>query len=92
MPSFIIVGYVWHILGRGGQKAPPPHPWAAPKNPSWIGLKVVLYIKQQFANDIHDDIIDVSLLTSKMIASTIIFAYHVPIKYTSLKMLFQNLV
>ena len=27
MPSFIIVGYVWQILGRSG------HPWAAPKMP-----------------------------------------------------------
>ena len=34
MPSFIIVGYVWQILGREGFFAPPPsspHPWAAPK-------------------------------------------------------------
>ena len=38
MPSFIIVGYVWRILKRGGQKAPVPireQPW---NSPSWIGL------------------------------------------------------
>ena len=29
MPSFIIVGYVWQILGR--RAFLPPHPWAAPK-------------------------------------------------------------
>ena len=28
MPSFIIVGYVWQILGFMA-----PHPWAAPKKP-----------------------------------------------------------
>ena len=33
MPSFIIAGYVWQILGRGGPKRPPPQPWAAPKKP-----------------------------------------------------------
>ena len=40
MPSFIIVGYVWLILGRGGPKRPPirKQPW---KSPSWIGLKDV---------------------------------------------------
>ena len=31
MPSFIIVGYVWQILGRGGPQQPQ-------KCPSWIGL------------------------------------------------------
>ena len=30
MPSFIIVRYVWQILGRG-PFALPSHPWAAPK-------------------------------------------------------------
>ena len=43
MQSFIIVGYVWQILGRGEIFDPPPHPirkqpW---KNPSWIGLDFV---------------------------------------------------
>ena len=31
MPSFIIVGYVWQILGRGTFL--PPYPWAALKKP-----------------------------------------------------------
>ena len=61
---------------EGRPKSPSPIREQPQKNPSWIGLKVVLYIKQQFANDIHDDIIDVSLFASKMIASTIIFAYQ----------------
>ena len=29
VPSFIIVGFVWRILGRGVKKV--PHTWAAPK-------------------------------------------------------------
>ena len=33
MPSFIIEGYVWQILGRGEGPFCPPHLWAAPKNP-----------------------------------------------------------
>ena len=32
MPSFIIVGYVRQILGRGDRK-PPCHLWAGPKKP-----------------------------------------------------------
>ena len=35
MPSFIIVGYVWQILGRGL----PPIREQPRKGPSWIGLK-----------------------------------------------------
>ena len=35
VPSCIIVGYAWRILGRGSQNPPSLHPWAAP---SWIGL------------------------------------------------------
>ena len=31
MPSFIIVGFVWRILRRGGCQKAPPHPWAALK-------------------------------------------------------------
>ena len=31
VPSFIIVGYVWQILERGGLFALPPHPWLARK-------------------------------------------------------------
>ena len=31
VPSFIILGYVWQILGRGAFLS--PHPWAAPKTP-----------------------------------------------------------
>ena len=30
VPSFIIVGFVWQILGRG-PFCPTPHPWAVPK-------------------------------------------------------------
>ena len=37
MPSFIIVGYVWQILGRG-EKGPPIREQPR-KYPSWIGLK-----------------------------------------------------
>ena len=34
MPSLIIIGYVWQILGRLlGASLPTPHPWAAPKMP-----------------------------------------------------------
>ena len=38
--SFIIVGYVWQILGSGGQKAlpPPPNREQPRKSPSWVGL------------------------------------------------------
>ena len=44
MPSFIIVEYVWYILGRwGGIFAPPPSRpaiWEQPRKiPSWIGLR-----------------------------------------------------
>ena len=42
MPSFIIVGYVWRILGRRGQKAP-PHPWAAPKKPILNRVRISLF-------------------------------------------------
>ena len=38
MPSFIIVGYVWRILGRGDQKDPLPIREQPRKSPSWIGL------------------------------------------------------
>ena len=38
VPSFNIVGYVWQILGKGAFLAP-LRPWAAPKCPSWIGLR-----------------------------------------------------
>ena len=31
VPSFIIAGYVWQIVGRGGGFLVPPHAWAAPK-------------------------------------------------------------
>ena len=35
MPSFIIVGYAWQILERGGlvQATPPSRLWASPKKP-----------------------------------------------------------
>ena len=43
MPSFIIAGYVWQILGRGDLLPPPPPPPPIPEqpreSPSWIGLK-----------------------------------------------------
>ena len=32
VPSFIIVGYVWQILGRGFFEPSPLYPWAAPKS------------------------------------------------------------
>ena len=38
MPSFIIVGYVWRILGRGDQKGPPIREQSR-KSLSWKGLK-----------------------------------------------------
>ena len=41
MPSFIIVGYVWRILGRGAKKAP-TNPRAGPKKP--ILNRVSLYV------------------------------------------------
>ena len=41
MPSFIIVGYVWRILGRGAKKAP-ANPRAGPKKP--ILNRVSLYV------------------------------------------------
>ena len=39
MPSFIIVGYVRRILGRGPKKAPSIREQPQ-KSPSWIGLKL----------------------------------------------------
>ena len=40
MPSFIIVGYAWQILGRGGSFCPsPPICEQTQKCPSWIGLR-----------------------------------------------------
>ena len=40
MPSFIIVGYVWQILGRDlFDHIPTPHLWAAPKCPSLNRVK-----------------------------------------------------
>ena len=50
MPSFIIVGYVWQILGRG-QKAPPPHPPAAPKKPILNRVKGQLLFKINAINN-----------------------------------------
>ena len=41
MPSFIIVGYLWQLLGRGGFFCPPPPISEQPrKDPSWIELKL----------------------------------------------------
>ena len=37
--SFIIVEYVWQVLESGAFLSPFPHPWAAQKSPSGIGLK-----------------------------------------------------
>ena len=46
MPSFIIIGYVWHILGRG-PFWPPPIREQPRKSPSWIGLNVSwVYVHQ----------------------------------------------
>ena len=40
---FILVGYVWQILGRGPFYLPRlPHPWAAPKKPILTRIKAVL--------------------------------------------------
>ena len=39
MISFIIVRYVWQILGRGRKKAL-PYPWAAPKKPILNRVKI----------------------------------------------------
>ena len=39
MPSFIIVGYLWQILGRGSLFGPCPIREQPQKCPSWIGLK-----------------------------------------------------
>ena len=42
MPSFIIVGYVWQILGRGELFAsPPPDPWAVSKMPVLNRVKTI---------------------------------------------------
>ena len=46
VPSFIIVGYVRQILGRVAFL--PPHPWAAPKSPSWIGLIIPIEVVIKF--------------------------------------------
>ena len=46
MPSFIIIGYVWHILGRG-PFWPLPIREQPRKSPSWIGLNVSwVYVHQ----------------------------------------------
>ena len=43
LPSFIIVGYVWEILGRGVFLPPSPslHPWASPKKPILNRVKII---------------------------------------------------
>ena len=38
VPSFIILRYLWQILGRGPFW--PPHPWAAPKMPILNRVKI----------------------------------------------------
>ena len=43
MPSFIIVGYVWKILGMGGLFAPSLIREQPRKSPSWIGLKLLFF-------------------------------------------------
>ena len=49
VPSFIIVGYVWQILGRGIFEPPPPlHPWAAPKSPTLNRVKSCSKTVMQF--------------------------------------------
>ena len=58
MPNFIIAGYVWQILGRGPfcpRPCPPPHPWAAPKEPILNSVKMknasqlsAIYFLQKF--------------------------------------------
>ena len=48
MPSFIIVGYVWHILGRAGLFAPPPIREQPRKSPSWIGLNTPNSVTENF--------------------------------------------
>ena len=49
MPSLIIVGYVWKILGRRSLFAL-PHLWAAPKTPI---LKKVKDLQALFSSEIH---------------------------------------
>ena len=46
-PSFIIVGYVWQILGRAGLFGPPPIREQRRKSPSWIGLRLHLHINNK---------------------------------------------
>ena len=42
VPSLIIVGYVWQVLGKGNLFAPPPICEQPQKSPSWIGLRCLL--------------------------------------------------
>ena len=50
VPSFIIVGYVWQILGRVGPFCPPPPPIYEQllKYPFWTGLKQKLKFEFYF--------------------------------------------
>ena len=45
VPSFIIAGYVWQILGGGGFLPSPSHPWAAPKMPILNRVRIELELK-----------------------------------------------
>ena len=56
VPSFIIVGYVWQILGRGIS----PHPWAASKMPILNSIKTAAFLDNNWKSftkrSIFDDV------------------------------------
>ena len=77
MPSFIIVGYVWRILGRKAKK-PPPNPSAAPK-------KSILNRVKDLINNIRNNTIsetdakkDLNTLNETKNAEIIKYKKHAP--------------
>ena len=66
MPNFIIVAYVWQLLGRE-PFCPTPHLWAAPKKPILSRVKVDVSnyaTKSDFKNLTHVDTSNFALKTN----------------------------
>ena len=82
-PSFIIVRYVWQILGREAfLLLPPPIRGQPQKSPSWIGLNLVQFHREDYEKEI------VLKLMKKKIVLKLITSFSLNFKTYSEKILF----
>ena len=67
MPSFIVVEYVWQILGRGAfLPLPSPIREQPRKNPSWIGL-IITRLGSLFGNQWQSSILEETISISSFL-------------------------